>query len=68
MKIYTISWEMPYQGRGIGTSRSESYEKAADAYRQLISVQCEPGCTRARATRDGNTVTARQLRAWGKIK
>ena len=63
---YTISWDMPYQGAGVSTCRAESYEKAAEAYEQLISVQCDPGCSRAKAMIKGREISTRQLRAWAR--
>jgi hypothetical protein len=69
MSKYTVTWEMPYQGKGVETKRIEHFERAEAAYRQLVSVQCDPECTKGRAmTYDGRPVTSRQLRAWAKIK
>lgn len=66
---YIVKWERPYQGAGVETAASEECGNAKDAYDRLVSVQCDPGCSKARAfTLGGKKVSSRQLRARARIK
>jgi len=66
---FTIFWNRPYQGIRESTTASTECETAHGAYRALVTAQTEPGCTHTKVVNyRGARVTARQLRAWARIK